>query len=304
MLLMRDMEKTESGLSDKAPEITLSNDFAFKKVFGSPEHIDIAIDFVSTITGLSKNELANMQIVNTEISPRFAGEKSGRQDIKFLLQSGEKLSLEMQNVFFNQYPVRTIFYVAHEFIKNFHIGSLYEELKKCIIISVVNSSFKPSSKFHSIYKIMEVGEHTILDDKMELHFLDLTKINQQNMSQAEKWGLFIQTTSNDVRARLAKENPYMEKANQVLNTIFLSPEEREAYMQALFATSDRVSMFEDGRKEGLEEGIEQGWQEGKQEGSYETKMQTARNMLRLKLPIEIIMEATGLKKSEITKLKE
>ena len=63
---------------------------------------------------------------------------------------------------------------------------------------------------------------------------------------------------------------------------------------------------DDGRKEGIKKGIEKGREEGRKEGrkegSYAKAIETAKKSLRIGLPIETIIELTGLTETEILKL--
>ena len=56
---------------------------------------------------------------------------------------------------------------------------------------------------------------------------------------------------------------------------------------------------EEGIKEGIKEGREEGREEGIKKGREEEKLAIARNMKKLGLDIDIIIEATGLSKEEI-----
>ena len=56
--------------------------------------------------------------------------------------------------------------------------------------------------------------------------------------------------------------------------------------------------FDKGLKEGLKEGMEKGIAEGEKKGRYDI----ARNLLAMGLPIDSIMQATGLSRDEITSL--
>ncbi len=56
--------------------------------------------------------------------------------------------------------------------------------------------------------------------------------------------------------------------------------------------------------EGNEKGLLKGKLEGKREGKLEGLFQTARNLLMMGLPVSQIMEATGLSKEQIDRLKD
>ena len=119
------------------------------------------IEFISLVTSLGKDDFDDVRIENTEQLPRFYKEKTGRLDIKIRLNDGRKIDVEMQNTYFDYYPKRSIFYCSKLIHEHFSSGLQYANLKKCIAINVLNSSFKLSQKVHSIYQIRECEDQTL-----------------------------------------------------------------------------------------------------------------------------------------------
>ncbi len=150
----------------------------------------------------------------------------------------------------------------------------------------------------TVYKILETEEHSELDGMLEIHFLDLTKIEKEQRSELEKWLLFIQTDEKEVRKMLAKENPLMQKAEDTMEEFYTVAEQRALYQAAWRYESDRVSMI----NESMRKGIAQGRSEGFSDGARQTKLETAAALKTMGLSIEQIMQATNLTKSEIEQL--
>ena len=273
---------------------TARNDYAFKKLFGTEENKDIMIEFLSLVTLLSKDDFDDVRIENSEQIPRFYNDKTGRLDIKIRLHDGRKIDVEMQNTYFDYYPKRSIFYCSKLIHEHFMSGFQYAQLKKCIAINVLNSSFKLSEKIHSIYQIRETEEQTLLDELLEIHFLDLTKLQKNNLTSLEKWLMFIKTDSKEERAMLAQENSMMTKASQVMDMFYLDEQERKRYEAAWEYESDRLSMISESERKGLER--------GKSQGSRQAKLETAKNLLQFGLSVENIAKATGLSKAEVEAL--
>ena len=157
-------------------------------------------------------------------------------------------------------------------------------------------------QLHSEYKILEVEKQTPLDDVFEMHFFDLTKLKESDMShtmsEIEQWLLFIKTKDDAVRQGLSENNPVMSKANEALKHFYLTDEDRKFYLMANNARIDFASIRGDGIREGREEGRE----EGRLEGAYTKALETARNCLSLNLPVETIAKITGLSIEEIERL--
>ena len=273
---------------------TARNDYAFKKLFGTEENKDIMIEFLSLVTQLSKDDFDDVRIENNEQIPLFYNDKIGRLDIKIRLHDGRKIDVEMQNTYFDYYPKRSIFYCSKLIHEHFMSGFQYTQLKKCIAINVLNSPFKLSGKIHSIYQIRERDEQTLLDELLEIHFLDLTKLPKENLTSLEKWLMFIKTDSKEERTMLAQGNPIMTKASKVMDIFYLDEQERKRYEAAWEYESDRLSMIGESERKGLER--------GKSLGFRQAKLETAKNLLHFGLSVENIAQATGLSKAEVEAL--
>lgn len=279
-------------------KFTARNDYAFKKLFGTEENKDIMIEFISLVTDLSQDDFDDVRIGNNEQLPRFYNDKTGRLDIKIRLNDGRKIDVEMQNTYFDYYPKRSIFYCSKMIHEHFSRGLQYIYLKKCIAINVLNSPFKLSRKVHSVYRIREEEDQTLLDELLEIHFLDLTKLPKENLTSLEKWLMFIKTDSKEERTMLAQGNPVMAKANKVMDIFYLDEQERKRYEAAWEYESDRLSMISESEQKGLERGLA----EGEARGSRQKALETAKNLLHFGLSRENIAQATGLSPAEVEAL--
>ena len=257
------------------------------------------IEFISLVTQLSKNDFDDVRIENSEQIPRFYNDKTGRLDIKIRLHDGRKINVEMQNTYFDYYPKRSIFYCSKLIHEHFMSGFQYAQLKKCIAINILNSPFKLSRKVHSIYQIRETEEQTLLDELFEIHFLDLTKLQKDNLTSLEKWLMFIKTDSKEERAVLSQGNPIMAKANKVMDIFYMDEQERKRYEAAWEYESDRLSMISESERKGIERGLA----EGEARGSRQKALETARLMLQRDYPSAEICMMTGLSQEEVASLK-
>ena len=277
---------------------TVRNDYAFKKVFGTEENKDVLTEFLSLITKLNKADFADLTIENTELPRKFFDDKAGRLDIKIKLKGGEKIDIEMQNLWFDYYPKRSIFYWTELYIENFKRGDDYLDLNKCIAINILNQPFTATDKVHSVYKILESEDHTPLSDILEIHFLDLTKLPENVGNDLEKWLMFIKTEEQEIRTMLSEQNTLLEKANQTMEDFYLVEEERKMYFAACKYESDRISMINASERKGIAKGI----RAGVEKGSYQKALETARLMKCEKLDNALIAKVTGLSEAQVEQL--
>ncbi len=134
----------------------------------------------------------------------------------------------------------------------------------------------------------------MLDEALEIHFLDLTQIPKERQNILENWLLFIQTDQQEVRDMIAKTDAKLERANEQMKEFYSIDTQRALYMAAREAESDRVSMLSASKREGIEQGMAQ--------GTYKTQCETASKMKKEKFDINIITRITGLSEEEVAKL--
>lgn len=266
---------------------TVRNDYAFKKLFGRQENIIILQEFLSVVLELDKSEFQDIIIENPTVGNYYADEKQGILDIKVTLQSGQKISIEMQNLWEPHYEKRTYFYWASRYLEKFEPGKAYKYLTRCISIHILGEVFPLTDELHSIYRVINVKNFQPFSDDLEFHFLDLTKLKQEeNNSDLELWLKFIQTEDKAVREELGRRNAIMQYANEVMNQFYADKKERLNYEAAFRYESDRATL--------LEAGIDIGEQRG--------KLQTARNMKADGIGVLSIMKYTGLTAKQIEEL--
>ena len=202
----------------------------------------------------------------------------------------------MQNKYYSYYPKRSLYYWAKIFTEDIKETNLYKELNKTISINLLNENFPKTEKIHSIYRIYEENEYTLLDDSLEIHYLDMTKLNKkENLNELEKWLLFLQTDKKEVRDMLSSENKTLEKANKVIDMFYSDDIEREMYMTAEKYEMDRYFINLENYEKGVEKGIEKGIEKEKKD--------IAMNMIKEGLSYSLIEKITGLDENILKKLK-
>ena len=303
--------KSEGNLENM--RFTVRNDYAFKKLFGRKENEDILAEFLSLVTGMAQRDFKEIRIEDPLLLPQALEKKAGILDLKLRLADGRKINIEIQNYWTDFFPRRSLYYWADMYAGDLEKGEKYDRLEKCITINILNESFPFTDKCHSIYKLLETEEYTELDELLEIHFLDLTRIlprqskerteiRAEDFGLLERWLIFIQTSEKEVRAAMAKGSATLEKANGVMEEFYMDGQERINYKAALKYERDYHSMMawmeSQGEKRGLQLGEKRGLQRGEQQG----RMQTARNMKAKNFDAETIQEITGLTAEQIAKL--
>ena len=279
---------------EKLFKITLRNDYAFKRVFGVEENKDVLQDLLECILDIPPENIAGLELLDKELHKDLISDKTGVLDVKLRLKNNTIIDIEIQNTWNSEFVQRTIFYWAKMYTENLKTSEVYTKLPKCITINIVSEGFDLNNLIHSEYNVVEKHINDRLSDELEIHFLNLAKVKEQQESfeQDEKkkklynWLKFIKTDNLEVRKMLAQESPMMTKANATINIMEMSPKEKWLYENRMKYEHDKAS-----------------WKHvGYQEGVHQNKLETAKNLLAMNFPIENIAQATGLSLEEIKKL--
>ena len=288
-------------------KVTLRNDYAFKRVFGVEENKDVLQDLLECILDIPSEDIADLELLDKELHKDLISDKTGVLDVKLRLKNNTIIDIEIQNRWNSEFVQRTIFYWAKMYTENLKTGEVYTKLPRCITINIVGEGFDLNNLIHSEYNVVEKHINDRLSDELEIHFLDLAKIKEQqeNIEQDEKkkklysWLKFIETDDGEVRNMLAENSEMMAKANTTINIMEMSPKEKWLYENRMKYEHDKASWKHMGYQEGILQGEINGRKEGIKQGAYQTKLETARNLFRLGLSIENIAEVTGLSKEEV-----
>ena len=283
-------------------KITLRNDYAFKRVFGVEENKDVLQDLLKCILDIQPEDIAGLELLDKELHKDLISDKTGVLDVKLRLKNNTIIDIEIQNRWNSEFVQRTIFYWAKMYTENLKTSEVYTKLPKCITINIVGEGFDLNNLIHSDYNVIEKQINDRLSDELEIHFLNLAKVKEQQESfeQDEKkkklynWLKFIKTDNPEVRKMLAESSEMMAKANETIEVMEMSPKEKWLYENRMKYEHDKASW----KHVGYQEGIEQGFADG----SYQTKLETAKLMKQANCEIDFIMKMTSLSKDEIERI--
>ena len=277
--------------------ITLRNDYAFKRVFGTEENKDVLQDLLECILDIPPDDIAGLELLDKEFHKDSITDKTGVLDVKLRLKKNTIIDIEIQNRWNSEFVQHTIFYWAKMYTENLKTSEVYTKLPKCITINIVGEGFDLNSLIHSEYNVVEKHLNDRLSDELEIHFLNLAKVkDEENFEHDEKkkklynWLKFIETDNQEVRKMLAQESPMMAKANATIEVMEMDPKERWLYENRMKYEHDKASWKHVGYQEGIER------------GSYQTKLETAKLMKQANCEIDFIMKMTSLSKDEIERI--
>ena len=276
--------------------LTLKNDYLFKLLLGSKENKTCLQDFLECILDMPAGMIADLELLDKELTKDAISDKTGILDVKLRLKDGTAIDIEIQNSWSAEFIPRTLFYWSKMYIEGFKEGEAYTSLTRCIVINLISQGFKLNNEVHSVYSVQEQNSHQLLTDLLEIHFLNLSAVKGANIRQSittkkqEKlinWLRFIETDDKEERAMLATTSPILQMLNEKIDVLSLSPEERKLYESRMKLKSDIATISEVQFKSGLAE------------GSRQTKLETAKTMLTMGYPLVDICKISGLAPDEV-----
>ena len=212
------------------------------------------------------------------------------------------LDIEMQMEDEKDIDERATSYMGKLISEQLQVGHKYIELKKSIVIFITNYNFLKRNSYDSVGRLkfektieeefVDLGykdEEEIASEYIEYHYIELPKYKNKNPSKFTKldqWMCIF--TQNEGGIMLAKkENKEIERAINTLDFISEDPKERERHNSIVMAEYNRLTSQHNFYKAGKEEGIKE----------------IAKELLKIKMPIEQIIQITKLTREEIEKIK-
>ena len=203
-------------------QITLTNDYAFKRLLGSEENKPLLQDLLECILDFTPQEVIGLEFMDKELTKEEFSDKTGILDVKLKLTDGTVIDIEIQASWNASFVKRTLFYWAKMYTADFKAGESYDKLHRCIAINIIADRFKLNDAIHSEYLLQEKTAHTILTDVLEIHFLDLQAAKRAKedgktegkRGQLINWLRFIGATDKKERAMIATMSPVLQMLNE------------------------------------------------------------------------------------------
>ena len=276
-------------------KVTLRNDYAFKRVFGTEENKDVLQDLLECILDIPPETIAGLELLDKEFHKELLSEKLGILDIKLRLKDGTFVDIEIQNNWHFDFPERTLYYWSKMYNENIKQGQDYTKLPKCITINLIGKGFDKNKRLHNKYLVLEQDTKEPLASKLEIHILNLEKARLLKEGQYKNnktkrllnWLKFIETDNPEVREVLAENSEMMKKANAAISVMEMSPRDKWLYDSRMKYEHDRASCISEGYRQGLDK------------GAYQKAIETAKLMRMHNYPIAEICIMTGLAKEEV-----
>lgn len=240
-------------------------DFAFKLVFGSPDHTRITIHFLNAVLNLPQ-PITWVEILNPIQGQDRSEDKLVVLDVLAADRDGRRFNVEMQTTLPTDLAKRLTYYNCLNYIRQLSSGEPYYNLRPAISICVLDRVlFASVAEYHLSFHLRCDQQDLIFSEDLEYHTLELPKFevashNARSFGPLEKWLYFLKHAEHldaDELAEQLIDAEYREAAG-VLEMISKSPEEQQFYEARMKFLHDNEGRLIAARQEGREEGLEKG----------------------------------------------
>ena len=277
-------------------EFNLKNDIIFTAFFARKGNEEFLIDFLQSILKIEIKKIKIREEVNLE--KLSVGEKGGRLDIQAELNEGTIVNIEMQMKNLHNIENRTTLYGAKVLAREEARGKNYNDIKNVIMINILNYELTEFEEYVSetVVVLDKHREYEIIKG-MKWYFIELPKFRKAHPNMDEKlnqWLAFIDDNDRGKIKMAEKKNKTLEKARKEMTYLTGDEEIRRLAELREKWEMDWNSSMDYSKREGIKEGVT--------EGRKKERIENAKKMKEKDIPIETIVEITGLTKEEIEKL--
>ena len=249
------------------------NDLIFKVVFGrdTNECKTILTSLLNDILKLEgKDKIEKITYKNPFNIQEFDESKLSILDIKVETGNKENINIEVQVKNDVDFRKRTLYYWSELYVSTLEKGQAYSNLKKTIAINILDFKLLNDNKaYHNEYAIINKKDHTILLDDLEIHFIELPKVDADilEVDAENNWLLFFKKSDDDgVIEKLMERSETIKMAVEMLEVASTDDIVRQKYLDIEKGRRDYASRIENAEKRGKKLGEKLGEKRGKELG--------------------------------------
>jgi predicted transposase/invertase (TIGR01784 family) len=266
--------------------VDITNDIAFRKIFGNDSKKKSLISFLNAVIDLPKNEqVIDVEITNPYQLGKLSGGKSTIVDVKAKDEKGNEFIVEMQVAEFDFFHKRILYYTSQSYVSQIEKGVEYNKLKPVYFIGILEFEIGNSKSYYSRHKVLEVETNEQIIQDVEFNFIELPKFNktiEQLETSIDQWTYFIKNAENLPIIPESVKDEGLKEAYTEADKQNWTKQELEDYERASIKERDEQGRIEFAEKKG--------------------KIQVAKTMKLKGYSIEEILELTGLKIEDVENL--
>ena len=225
--------------------------------------------FCAAILRVSPETVEKTELLPTHLQRSYADDKLGILDVRVRMLDGTQINMEMQVKGYEFWDERALFYLCKMFSDQLKSGESYENLKKCIHVSILDFIRFPKDKecYHRIgFCKRKTGK--LYSDKLEIQILELKKLPKEVQTGEEivNWMRFFNGKNKEEFEQMAKKSEYLGEAYEALQKLSADDLKRLEYEAREKALKDHNSFLSSAQRIGEQRGRKIGEKRGRKIG--------------------------------------
>ena len=286
------LSKTES-----LPFMNVLVDYAFKRIFGTPHNKNIQMSVLNAFLQDYIGEIKDIELLQTEQLGILPNDKKLSYDVYAKEGSDRRFLIEMQREGQTFYSRRAIAYVSRAVSNELRKGDRKYTFPDIISLNFLeqhHAKIMGGRKF--LQRVMLKNEdNEIFSEKIMFFFVDLSifasdKAEVDFGDLRQKWAYYIRNIGKLNESDVRRETGIFREFVNECRMSNLNETEMNEYKKSIMEYEDVQDACVAAKEDGFEE------------GKANKAREIAFELLKKKIPIEIISEATGLTEEEIRHL--
>ena len=274
--------------------VDITNDIAFRKIFGNDSKKKSLISFLNAVIDLPKNEqIIDVEITNPYQLGKLSGGKSTIVDVKAKDDKGNIFIVEMQVAEFDFFHKRILYYTSQSYVSQLDNGVQYKRLRPVYFIGILEFEIGQNLNYFSRHKVLDIETKEQIIQDVEFNFIELPKFDKtidQLETSIDQWTYFIKNAENLTVIPESVKDEGLKEAYTAANQQNWTKAELEDYLRASLKEQDEIGRIEFAERK------------AEKKGEKNAIIKTAKNLKDNGVPIEIIIKSTGLTKEDIESL--
>ncbi len=228
--------------------VDVTNDIAFRKIFGNENKKKSLISFLNAVISLPKNELiVSVEITNPYQLGKLSDGKSTIVDVKAKDKNGNVFIVEMQIAEFDFFHKRILYYTSQSYVSQINKGGNYKKLSPVYFIGILEFEIGQNPNYFSKHKVLDVETKEQVIQDVEFNFIELPKFTKtiaELKSNIDQWTYFIKNAEN---LDVIPENVHdegLKEAYTEANQQNWTKQELEEYTRASIKEQDEIGRLD------------------------------------------------------------
>lgn len=232
--------------------VSMKNDYLFRALL--QQNNNVLKGLICALLHMDEADITSVAIINPIRLGEAIDDKDYIMDIHVIVNGNHIINIEMQVINLHNWTERSLCYLARNF-NQLKKGEAYESIKPVIQIGLLDYTLFPECpEFYATYRLLNVKNHMLYSDKLQLSVLNLTRIDlateEDKQYHIDHWAELFNATTWEELQMLAQDNKCFEEASETVyyltqeEQIRLQCQAREDYNRIMNGMNNRIAQKE------------------------------------------------------------